>query len=1275
MTVFRNFVERKSVAPAETRGPLPRPCALPFALLLGALMAGEPVQANPTGGKVVSGTAKIVQSPKRLEIVQDSDKAIIDWRSFSIDADEHTRFRQPSSSSITLNRVTGDAYSHILGQLTANGRIMLVNPNGILFGGTANVDVAGLVATTIDIRNEDFMAGRFNFDVGGNPGGTVVNRGRITVAEGGLAALVAPGVENSGVVRARLGRVTLASGNSFTLDLHGDNLIQIRIGDRVAERLMAPDGVELNALVGNRGTISADGGTVVLLAASVAKDVVDYAINMEGIVEARTAVKRSGRIVLQGTGEGIVRVTGTLDASGRGSGETGGSIKVLGEKVGVVGEATIDATGDVGGGEILVGGNFQGRGPERNAEYTTVGGDAVIRADAITVGDGGRVIVWSDRVTRFFGNISARGGSVSGGGGFAEVSGKRHLRFAPTAIDLSAPNGSIGELLLDPRDITIEDNATNNDTEISSDNTINFGDGTSTDFVIQPSAFEAVDADVTLQAERDITVSSAIDRSGSGNRTLVLQAGRHLTISADITGTNGAHSFIFEADSPQSSNNDGTGTLTISSGVTITSNNGDITLIGAGFEIDTSSASINAGTGDIHVAPSQSVAMTIGGTVTGNLSNAEIGRFITSGTIHIGTATTGPTSTGGAGSFISASSITVSEALTITGSASLEIDSSGTTTLGANVSTADGNITFSDAVSLSATVRVDSDSDNDSTDGNITFSSTVNGAHDLTIEAGTGRVTLSGNVTLSGANALLVNTDAASGAITIGASVTSISTVGGAISFGDNVTLNGTSLLTVSSGTAGGGDILFSGTVGGGRALTIEAGTGRVTLSGNVTLSGANALLVNTDAASGPITIGASVTSISTVGGAISFGDNVTLNGTSLLTVSSGTAGGGDILFSGTVSGGRSLTIEAGTGRVTLSGNVTLSGANALLVNTDAASGAITIGASVTSISTVGGAITFGDAVTLNGTSLLTVSSGTAGGGDILFSGTVSGGRSLTIEAGTGRVTLSGNVTLSGANALSVNTDAASGAITIGASVTSISTVGGAITFGDAVTLNGTSLLTVSSGTAGGGDISPDGEQRHGGRRRHPLQRHGRRGPGPDDRGGYGEGDAERERDAERCQRSVGEHRRGQRCHHDWRECHDHLDRGRRHHVWRCGDAERHLSPDGEQRHGGRRRHPLQRHGRRGPGPDDRGGYGEGDAERERDAERCQRSVGEHRRGQRCHHDWRECHDHLDCRRCHHVRRCGDAERHLSPDGEQRHGGRRRHPLQWHGQRRPVPDD
>ena len=238
-------------------------------VLGAALMGTSPAMANPEDPNVVAGNVTINQvSATRLNVIQSSDKAVIDWRSFSIDANEHTDFQQPSTASIALNRVTGGTISEIFGRLTATGRVVLVNPNGVLFGPSSRVDVSGLIASSSDIRNEDFLAGQYVFDIPGHQSAVIVNRGQITAGEGGLVGLVAPGVENSGVIAAHLGRVTLASGDAFTLDLYGDELIRFTLPTEAAESLVTPDGVQLAALVTNSGTIIADGGTVVLSAAA-----------------------------------------------------------------------------------------------------------------------------------------------------------------------------------------------------------------------------------------------------------------------------------------------------------------------------------------------------------------------------------------------------------------------------------------------------------------------------------------------------------------------------------------------------------------------------------------------------------------------------------------------------------------------------------------------------------------------------------------------------------------------------------------------------------------------------------------------------------------------------------------------------------------------------------------------------------------------------------------------------------------------------------------------
>ena len=269
-----------------------------------ALLAPDlaPAAAGPEGGSVVGGAATIQgQGGPAVTVNQSSPSAIINWNTFNIGAKESVNFNQPSSSSVALNRVTGGlGPSQILGTLTANGRIFLINRDGILFGKGAVINTAGFLATTNDIKNEDFMAGRMNFNIPGRPDASIVNRGRITATSGGFAALVAPGVRNSGTITAELGTVALASGNSFTLDMYGDKLITLAVGDHIASKVInVATGRPLKSLVSNtgKGVISANGGRVELTAAA-ARTVVNSVINTRGIIRANSIGSRDGMIVL-----------------------------------------------------------------------------------------------------------------------------------------------------------------------------------------------------------------------------------------------------------------------------------------------------------------------------------------------------------------------------------------------------------------------------------------------------------------------------------------------------------------------------------------------------------------------------------------------------------------------------------------------------------------------------------------------------------------------------------------------------------------------------------------------------------------------------------------------------------------------------------------------------------------------------------------------------------------------------------------------------------------
>jgi filamentous hemagglutinin family protein len=339
--------------------PRSRIALCPIAAALLALGPAASAWGAPQGGELRAGSATISQSGSRTDIVQTSPRAVIDWRSFGIDAAEHVRFAQPSASASTLNRVTGDQASRILGQLTANGRVILINPNGIVFGRGARVDVGSLIATTSrlgDDRLQGYMErGVLEFEPG-RTGAGIVQSGTITAAEGGLVALVAPHVRNDGFIQARLGRVTLASGDRYTIDLAGDGLVNLALSDAHAGTLTDPDGNAVRALVDQAGQINVAGGQTLLLSAGAAKAIVDNVINMSGVIQADTAGRDgTGTIVLEAR-SGPVAVSGQLLARGREDGQHGGSIAVRTGELRLADSAYFDAGGSADAGTVALSG-------------------------------------------------------------------------------------------------------------------------------------------------------------------------------------------------------------------------------------------------------------------------------------------------------------------------------------------------------------------------------------------------------------------------------------------------------------------------------------------------------------------------------------------------------------------------------------------------------------------------------------------------------------------------------------------------------------------------------------------------------------------------------------------------------------------------------------------------------------------------------------------------------------------------------------------------------
>lgn len=532
--------------------------------------------ANPKGGKVVAGEATITKpNDSTVQINQSSQNAVINWQSFDIAPNETTRFVQPNYNSWTLNRITGDiGPSAILGTIQANGNVAIVNPDGIVFGSGSRVDMNSLIATTNDIENNDFLAGRMHFNIPGNPAASIIKEGNISINDHGLAAFVAPGVRNSGVITARFGSVSLAAGNKFTLDLYGDGLINLVTDDEIAEKVIdVATGKPITDLVKNEGKISANGGLVALSSAT-ARRAVNSVINNTGIIETNTIGVHKGKITLGAQTAGTktlkslsaprlqrVIVSGTLNAYALPSRvplpkkrpSFGGNIEITGKKIKLV-DAALNVYGTNGGGTVLVGGDYMGGKSdptivvrhniqlEENviptSTFVSANSGTIINADATGDGNGGKVILWSDHTTHTAASIFARGGRLGGDGGFVETSGKRNLSIT-RAVDASASNGNSGTWLLDPENLTITDSISG-----TTDTTIapraNAGDphiltANGENSLVETSVIETGlnnGTDVSLIASDNINVQSDILKSTGGNATLTLNAGKKLTILA-----------------------------------------------------------------------------------------------------------------------------------------------------------------------------------------------------------------------------------------------------------------------------------------------------------------------------------------------------------------------------------------------------------------------------------------------------------------------------------------------------------------------------------------------------------------------------------------------------------------------------------------------------------------------------------------------------------------------------------------------------------------------
>lgn len=531
-----------STDPVVSSGAFPPGAGLPGALaraiaagLIAAVPMVRPAPADttlPTGARVLRGDVTVSGAGAELTVVQRSDRAIVNWNSFSIGSEAQVNFAQRDSDASILNRVTGAAGTTLAGRLAATGQVYLINPNGIAITPTGTVRVGGgFVASTLDVSDDDFMRGDLDFTGTGHSAG-VRNAGAITTGRGGYVALLGGTVANVGLIAAPLGRVGLGSGERMTLDLSGDGFLQVALPTGAGAE---GDG----ALIEHSGEISAEGGTVMIRAAT-AQAAARNAINLSGVVQARTVSGRNGAITLGGGPGGAVRVSGRVDASAPEAGARGGTVEVTGDRVTLAG-ARIDASGASGGGDVRIGGDWQGAEGTPRASTAAVDADTVIAADATGSGRGGTVVVWSDGRTDFSGRISATGAG-EGAGGEAEVSGKAQLSYLGWT-DLSSESGTFGTLLLDPYNLTI---------------TADPGAGvsltaTGDDSTLAVSALETALswANVTISTgsgggqNGDITVAAPV--IWTGDTVLTLEAAGDIFINADMNGPGALAGLVLSA--------------------------------------------------------------------------------------------------------------------------------------------------------------------------------------------------------------------------------------------------------------------------------------------------------------------------------------------------------------------------------------------------------------------------------------------------------------------------------------------------------------------------------------------------------------------------------------------------------------------------------------------------------------------------------------------------------------------------------------------------------
>ena len=961
--------------------------AMALSLLSGMIMMANPVTAAnlPTGGQIVAGSGSIqTPSGNQMNIIQNSQNMVANWNSFDIGKGNTVQFYQPNSSAVALNRVVGGGESKIMGNLKANGQVFLVNPNGVLFGKDASVSTSGFVASTRDIKNDDFMNRRYTFSGGQKAGAEIVNQGALTTNAGGYIVLAADKVSNSGTIRTPGGKTVLAAGERVTLQLDNGGLTSVQVSGDV-----------VNALVENRGLISARDGQVYLTA--FGRDMLmNTVLNVSGVVEAGGMHRQDGNIVLDGGDSGVVHLSGTLQADNV-SGQ-GGKVVVQGQNILLDKGSSITATGSKGGGEVYIGGGWQGKDSSiRNADKVVMQDGARIDVSATQQGNGGTAVLWSESFTNFRGQISAKGGENGGNGGQVETSSHGNLQ-AFGSVSASAKKGKAGNWLLDPLDITIVQNAGGNAANETDENGEKiFSPGSATQSQVSNTSINSElnnGTSVTVLTNStssgsnqagNITVNADINKTSGTDATLTLKADGNITVNKNITSTHGKLNVNLAA-----ANTSSTGTITLGNNVSITTNGGNIT---AGTANASNSVTINVtGTTLNTSSGSQAGNITLNGSRV-NVTNANItaGNFTLNATAN--------------GSNLNNVTLMATHDIILTGSntTGVGLQLNGTNTLNATNGSISltGNSTNGTGLQLSnGTNTLNATNGSISLTGNSTNGTGLFLGGNKTLSASNGSINLTGSSTSGvglylGENNSTNTLTATNGNI----SLNGVSETRSAIEIRGNNTLTADNINLTGNSTNGMGIDVWGG------ANTLNATNGSINLTGNSQKSVGLQLKGNTNTlnAAGDVNINGTGKLSQGVGAPHSFVhiQNATI-----------TSSTGNITIDGNVSNiesavfFRDVTLNASQGNISIRGTSdyaakhsdTFQGGTVWLYNTNMTAQNIDINATNTN-ATVGDSYLYGDALYLAGnltfTGNTTINATANRGAAILFGSTTSYGPSI----------------------------------------------------------------------------------------------------------------------------------------------------------------------------------------------------------------------------------------------------------------------------------------